>query len=79
MRREIKIMNFEYLVGHGGQQNDNAVKKTKANIEDRAVLGGEVLHGFVKEVSDEVNVADDWEGRRVQRVATSASCWLVEK
>ena len=55
-------MSFEYLVGHGGQRNDDAVRKTKADIKDRAVLGGEALHGFVKEVFDEVKVADDWEG-----------------
>ena len=43
---EKKIMSFKYFSAHRGWCNHNALRETKAEIENRAILDGEVLQGF---------------------------------
>lgn len=57
------LVGFEDLFGGFGGGNNKAGDRAEAEVEERAMAGGELVEGFVGQGAEEVEMADDGKGK----------------
>lgn len=61
---EGEVVRFEDLGSEGGGGDEDVLQSAKADVEERAILGGDIEEGFVSRREEEVEMADQRERRR---------------